>query len=279
MNFKRIQWIFLVAFLAFDIVVGCELLFQNRFTISNSSQNRQATVLKEMRTDSISYGTLSKHQPTAYYISGSRSGDGGQLEQEMAKLHNQTSRFVNTQLTSEFDSPVKVSAEHPNQRLDRLIKRSRNVPLGEAYQYNRQLSDKKTVVYTQMVKGQPVLSSDGQIRFHLNSNHEVTGYTQGYLENTATLQQRMTAISQQRAVVWLYRHNQIPNNSQVRWAIMGYTKLLTTNNRNQTVYVPTWVVQIKTKTAETVQRLNVNAFNSTVMKTSPDTVNMDSINK
>ena len=60
MNFKRIQWIFLVAFLAFDIVVGCELLLQNRFTIANGSQNKQETVLKEMRADSISYGALSK---------------------------------------------------------------------------------------------------------------------------------------------------------------------------------------------------------------------------
>ena len=93
MNFKRIQWIFLVAFILFDIIVGCQLLFQNRFTITNNTQSRQSTVLKEMRADSISYQGLSKHQPNAFYISGSRSGDGGTLEQEMAKLHNQTSRF------------------------------------------------------------------------------------------------------------------------------------------------------------------------------------------
>lgn len=277
MNFKRIQWIFLIAFLIFDVVVGCELLLQNRFTISNSGQNKQSTVLKEMRADSITYGALSKKQPNAYYISGSRSGDGGALEQGMVDLHNQTSRFANNQLTSEFDSPIKVSAAHPNKKLDKLIKRSRNVPLGKHYRYNAQLSDKKTVVYTQMIKGQPVLASDGQLRFHLNNNRAVTGYTQGYIEGAATLQQRMTTISQQHAVIWLYRHNQIPNNSQVRWAILGYTKLLTTNNRNRVVYVPTWAVQIRTKTSGTYQRLNVNAFNSTVMKASPDTVNMDSI--
>lgn len=277
MNFKRIQWIFLIAFLAFDIIVGCELLLQNRFTISNSVQSRQSTVLKEMRADSITYGTLSKKQPNAFYISGSRSGDGGTLEQGMVNLHNQTSRFANNQLTSEFNSPIKVNSAHPNWKLDKLIRRSRNVPLGDSYQYNAQLSDKKTVVYTQMVKGQPVLASDGQLRFHLNNNHAVTGYTQSYIEGATTLQQRLATISQQRAVIWLYRHNQIPNNSQVRWAILGYTKLLTTNSRNRVVYVPTWAVQIKTRTSDTYQRLNVNAFNSTVMKASPDNVNMDSI--
>lgn len=275
MNFKRIQWIFLVAFLAFDIVVGCELLLQNRFTIANGSQNKQETVLKEMRADSISYGTLSKSQQNAYYISGSRSGDAGRLEQEMAKLHNQTARFSDSQLTSEFDSPVKINPDHPEWRLDKLVKRSRNVPLGSDYQYNAHLSDKSTVVYTQMVKHRPVLSGDGQLRFHVNNNQQVIGYTQTYLENTATLQQRSTTISQQHAIIWLYRHNQLPNNSQIRWTMLGYTKLLTTNNHNRAVYVPTWTVQIKT--AGTYERLNVNAFNSTIMKSSPDTVNMDSI--
>ncbi|MGM9891840.1 two-component system regulatory protein YycI [Limosilactobacillus sp.] len=275
MNFKRIQWIFLIAFLAFDIIVGCELLLQNRFTIANGGQNRQETVLKEMRSDSISYGPLSKSQPNAYYISGSRSGDGGQLEQEMTKLHNQTARFANSQLNSEFDSPIRVNADHPEWQLNKLIKRSRNVPLGSHYHYNAQLSDKTTVVYTQMVKHRPVMVSDGQLRFHLNNNHQVTGFTQAYIENATTLQQRSATISQRRAVIWLYRHNQIPNNSQIRWAMLGYTKLLTTNNRNRSVYVPTWAVQIKT--AGTYERLNVNAFNSTVMKSSPDTVNMDGI--
>lgn len=279
MNFKRIQWIFLVAFILFDIIVGCQLLFQNRFTITNNTQSRQSTVLKEMRADSITYQGLSKHQPNAFYISGSRSGDGGTLEQEMAKLHNQTSRFADSQLVSEFDSPIKVNAERPQLRLDQVVRRSRNVPLGDHYQYNAQLSSRREAVYTQMVKNQPVLSSDGQLRFRINRNAQVTGYTQTYLENPTTLQQRTATISQRQAVVWLYRHNQIPNNSQIRWAILGYTKLLTTNNHNQAVYVPTWAVEIKTKTADTVQRLNVNAFNSTIMKLSPDTVNMDSINK
>ncbi|WP_283621502.1 two-component system regulatory protein YycI [Limosilactobacillus avium] len=278
MNFKRIQWIFLFAFLAFDIIVGCELLFQgSRFTISNSQQGHQTAVLKEMRADSITYTSLSKHQPSGYYISGTRSGDGGQLEQQMTKLRNQTARFSDSELNSEFDSPIKVSHIHPNYRLNQVIKSARQVPLGTNYRYNAQLSDKKTVVYTQMVKGQPILDNDGQVRFHLNNGNQVTGYTQGYVENPTTLQQRATAISQQHAVIWLYRHNQIPNDSQIRWAILGYTKLLTTNNHDRAVYVPTWVVQIKTKTSDTTQRLNVNAFNSTVMKTSPDTVNMDSI--
>lgn len=278
MNFKRIQWIFLIAFLAFDIIVGFELLFQNnRFTISNGAQNGQSNVLKEMRADSITYTTLSHHQPTGYYISGTRSGDGGQLEQQMSKLRNQTAHFSDSQLTSEFDSPIKINRNHPNYQLDRTIKKARQVPMGRVYQYNAHLSDKKTIVYTQMVKGQPMLMGDGQVRFHVNDGDQVTGYTQGYIENPTTLQQRSTAISQQHAVIWLYRHNQIPNNSQIRWAILGYTKLLSTNNHDRTVYVPTWAVQIKTKTSDTSQRLNVNAFNSTVMKSSPDTVNMDNI--
>ncbi|MDO4903140.1 MAG: two-component system regulatory protein YycI [Limosilactobacillus sp.] len=276
MNFKRIQWIFFVAFVIFDVIVASQLLFQNRFTISNGAQNKQA-VLKEMTADSISYGKLSNTKPNAFYISGARSGENGVLAQKAESLKGQTTRFNNNIMISSFEKPIKINAKHPNYRIDKLIKKSGNVPLGKYYKYNQQLSDKHQVVYTQMVKGHPILSADGQIKFHINANNELTGYNQGYLEKTRILQQRMTAISKQRAVVWLYRHNQIPNNSQIRWAILGYTRLLTTNDNDQAVYAPTWMVNVRTKTTGAVQRLNVNAFNSTVIKTNSTTINVDSI--
>lgn len=103
MNFKRIQWIFILAFLLFDIFVGSSLILETKFTVSNGQQNRQSTVLKEMRNDSISYGNLSNKQQTGYYIAGKKSSDGGVLEQEAGKLRNQNFRLSSGTLTSEFD--------------------------------------------------------------------------------------------------------------------------------------------------------------------------------
>lgn len=278
MNFKRIQWIFLVAFLIFDVIVASTLLVQNRFTVANSTQNRRTMIVKEMRSDAISSVPLSNRQATGYYLSGTRSGDNGKLVQQAAKLHNQNYRFSSGELISDFEEPVKINIKRPDKRLNQVIKNNHLVVLGRNYRYNSSLSDKNTIVYVQTLAGRPLYSSDGQLRFHVNTNHEVTGYTQTYLENMQILRPQATTISQQHAVTWLYKHNLIPNNSQIRWANLAYTKLLSTNTHNRSVYLPTWVVEIKTKSSGTTQRLYVNAFNSTVIKTTPNSVDTDTLN-
>jgi len=278
MNFKRIQWIFILAFLLFDIFVGSSLILETRFTVSNGQQNRQSTVLKEMRNDSISYGELSNKQQTGYYIAGKKSSDGGDLEQETGKLRNQNFRLSSGTLTSEFDKPIKITESNNIRRVDRLLKNKKMVSLGNHYRYNKELSDKNTLVYTQMLEGKPLFSNDGQIRFRLNSDHEITGYTQTYLQDVEILRQRSNTISQRRAITWLYKHNQIPNNSRIRWSVLSYSKLLNTTTDDKAVYVPTWTVEIKTKNSGAIQQLQVNAFNSTVMKETPDSVNTNSLN-
>ncbi len=129
-----------------------------------------------------------------------------------------------------------------------------------------------------MLEGKPLFSNDGQIRFRLNSDHEITGYTQTYLQDVEILRQRSNTISQRRAITWLYKHNQIPNNSRIRWSVLSYSKLLNTTTDDKAVYVPTWTVEIKTKNSGAIQQLQVNAFNSTVMKETPDSVNTNSLN-
>jgi regulatory protein YycI of two-component signal transduction system YycFG len=200
MNFKRIQWIFLVAFLIFDVVVASTLLVQNRFTVANSTQNRRTMIIKEMRGDAISSVPLSNRQATGYYLSGSRSGDNGKLVQQATKLHNQNYRFSSGELISDFEEPVKIDPRQPEKRLNQVIKNNRLVVLGQNYRYNPSLSDKNTIVYAQTLAGRPLYSSDGQLRFHVNTNHEVTGYTQTYLENMQILRPQAATISQQHAV-------------------------------------------------------------------------------
>lgn len=236
MNFKRIQWIFLFAFLIFDLVVAGSLFFQNRFTISSSAPNRQEVILKEMRSDAITSVDLSNHAQSGYYIAGTRSGESGELGQQAAKLRDQSYHFNSGELASDLETGVKIDLKHPEKRLNRLVGDNRSIALGSHYRYSPQLSDRHTVVYAQQLAGRALNSPDGQIRFRVNNNSEVLGYTQTYLENTRILRPEATTISQQHAVTWLYKHNLIPNNSQVRWAKLAYTKLLNTGSHNQAVY-------------------------------------------
>ena len=279
MNFKRFQWIFLFAFLLFDLIVAGSLFLQNRFTISSSAPNRQEVILKEMRADEITSVALSNHAQSGYYIAGARSGENGVLDQQSNKLRDQSYHFSSDELASDLETGVKVNPKHPDKRLNRLVNDDHAIALGSHYQYDPQLSDRHTVVYTQRLAGRTLKSPDGQIRFRVNNNHEVLGYTQTYLEGARILRPKTDTISQQHAVTWLYKHNLIPNNSQVRWAELAYTKLLNTSNHNQAVYVPTWIIEVRTKSDDTVQQLRVNAFNSTIMRSTPSSVNTSSLGK
>lgn len=279
MDFKRIQWIFFFAFLLFDVIIAGSLVVENRFIVTNNQSSRSSVVLKEMKDDSISYGKLNGGQQSGYYLSGYRSTENGELDDAIARLRNQETRFSGNTLTSEFNEPLNINIETPNVRLNELVHNSRQIALGNHYQYNPYLSTKRVVVYTQMVEGRPVMNSDGQIRFRVNANHEVTGYTQTFLEGVKILRPENPTISQKRAIVWLYKHNQIPNNSRIRWVQLGYSRLLSTNTNNRNVYIPTWVAEIKTKNSGAVERISINAFSSTIMKNTTTSVNTEALNQ
>lgn len=279
MNFKRIQWIFFLAFLLFDVIIAGSLLVENRFIVTNNQSNRSSLVLKEMKDDSINYGKLSSAHQKGYYLSGYRSAENGQLDAASSRLHGQETHFADNTLTSEFNEPFNVNIETPNVRLNELVRNDHQIALGRYYQYNPNLSTKRMIVYTQNVEGRPVMNGDGQIRFRVNSNHEVTGYTQTFLEGVRILRPETTTISQKRAVIWLYKHNQIPNNSRIRWVQLGYSRLLSTNTDNRNVYIPTWVAEIKTKNSGAVDRIPINAFNSTIMKNTTTSVNTEALNR
>lgn len=275
MNFKRIQWIFVIAFAIFDIVLASYFLIGTHFTAMVKQQSQQQLILKEMHNDEISFAELSTKQPMGYYISANRANS--QLTNAAAKLDDQTVRLSNGSLISELNTPIKVSVLNPERQLNDYIKNSRHVLYGSHYVYNKALSSSSTIVYTQMMEGRPVLGSEGQLRFKIGRNHKVYAYTQTYLNNIQVLRPRSVTISQQEAVTWLYKHNYIPNNSKIHCAKLGYTKTLLT--KDQTVYVPTWYVEIKTKNSDDVQRLRVNAFNSTLMRDTPQEIDTTQLNQ
>ena len=275
MNFKRIQWILVIAFAIFDIVLDSYFLIGTHFTAMVKQQSQQQLILKEMHNDEISFAELSTKQPMGYYISANRANS--QLTNAAAKLDDQTVRLSNGTLISELDVPFKVSVLNPERQLNDYIKNSRHVLYGSHYVYNKALSSSSTIVYTQMMEGRPVLGSEGQLRFKIGRNHKVYAYTQTYLNNIQVLRPRSVTISQQEAVTWLYKHNYIPNNSKIHCAKLGYTKTLLT--KDQAVYVPTWYVEIKTKNSDDVQRLRVNAFNSTLMRNTPEEIDTTQLNQ
>lgn len=267
MDFRRIEWLFLVAFIVIDIFLFAA--FQRDTSgETDTSSNRSSsdtTILKEMRADNISFKAPSKKSGEGYYISTSNDSS---IKSSLTSLSNQTVRYQSDgTITSTFKTPITgVDTQHPDKTLDTVVSNSTLVLNGTDYTYNAKLSSRNTVVYTQEVADGPIYSRYGEIRFSLTNAGTVTGYTQGYLANVSTLREKTETISERKALIWLYQYNQIPNNTKVVWTKLAYTRYF--NLKNSSVYIPTWVVAVKSNSgnnAGVLQLKHVNAFTGAIL--------------
>lgn len=268
MDFRRIEWLFLVAFIAIDIFLFAA--FQRDTTSqSNAATSRSAdndtTIVKEMRADNITFKTPAKKGSEGYYISTTNSAT--QIKASLTSLTDQTVRYSDGMVTATFKSPItNVETKHPDKVLDTVVSNSALILNGEDYQYNAQLSSRNTVVYTQHVADGQIYSRYGQLRFSLTNEGTVTGYTQGYLDDVNTLREKTETISERKALIGLYQYNQIQNNTKIVWTKLAYTRYFTL--KNSSVYIPTWVIAVKPTSgnnAGVLQLKRVNAFTGTIL--------------
>ena len=68
MNFKRIQWIFIIAFVLLDIGLCVSLLMGTQFHNTGKQQSQTQITLKEMKNDLISVGPLSDKRRNASFV-------------------------------------------------------------------------------------------------------------------------------------------------------------------------------------------------------------------
>jgi len=91
------------------------------------------------------------------------------------------------------------------------------------------------------------------------------------LNNIKTLREKAKLVSERKAVLYLYQHDKISNNSKIKWTKLGYTRLLALDDDNA-VYIPTWMVAIQSKNSDSIEIKRVNAFTGTLSKTDADTL-------
>ncbi|GBG94292.1 hypothetical protein LFYK43_07510 [Ligilactobacillus salitolerans] len=263
MNFKRIEWIFLIAFIALDIfLIGAYYNQSGVQTENNSSNTQTATsVLRSLKDDQISYPKKLSNKPNAgFYIS---SADDDYLLSQSGQLADNQTDYSKTdhKLTVTFDHKIKLnSLKNPQKTINKIIKDKSRILEGDEYRYDPRLSTDNEVVYTQMVYGKRVTSDQGCIRFVV-ANGYVTGYSQTYLQDIQILREKKATISQKRALIWLYQYNKLPANSKVKWIELGYSKLLSVNG--STVYIPAWSFLINSGNSTLYRK--INAFNGAVM--------------
>ncbi|MCO6541918.1 MAG: two-component system regulatory protein YycI [Lactobacillus sp.] len=262
MDFKRIEMIFLVVFIALDVFLFTSYIkSRNAVVITNNSGH--ISLAKEMDKDNIAINKkLNNHPSQGYYLA---SKDNQILRDNQNKLRNQSVSYNEEkhQLNSILDSPILLAAQAPQQTLNRFLAKQQNILFGNQYSYEPNLSTKNNIVYIEKRKIGQFYEFDGRINFQIEDNRLV-GYQQRYIDDINVLREKQATISERHAVDSLYTNNEIPSNSQIRWIELAYGRLLKV--KENTIYIPMWYVGFTTKGSKTMQISKVNAFSGAIIK-------------
>jgi len=261
MNFRRIEWIFLIAFVVLDIFLGF-MFVQTSSKSTTTSGDTATTVIREMRADNISFSDPKTSESTGYYIAGSNDND---LKQRIGQLTEQTARIESSgKLTSTLRTVQTITANRAKAELTTFMKQSTNVIHGDEYVYDTDLSSKSEYVFVQKVADGDILTNAGQVHLTVNKSNQLISYTQTYVDNVKTLREKAVTISERKALVALYQYNQVSNSSRIMWAKLGYSRLL--KLKDSSVYVPTWIFAVRSKNSSNVTIHRINAFTGAAMK-------------
>lgn len=274
MDFKRIEWIFFLAFLGVNMFL---------FSIYHAAQNEQQDVgqsnqtipiEQRLSTEGIKFtGKLSDEHLNGYYLSGEQTELGEELKeaQQEKKLINGTT-VKGQQLTHVSSGGFYISDDNQTeQTVNEYLQHKDQVLFGDEYQYMKNLSliekDFPNIVASQSYEGIPFNDSSGRIDLYLEKSNDllqIVRYTQTHISNITPLREKMTLYSEKEAVNTLYLNNKIPSQSTILWIQLAYTMILKVGEKN--VYIPAWFVAIQTDSDEkNIQIESVNAFSNRII--------------
>lgn len=275
MNFKRIEWVFVIAFLGLNI-----FLFQyfregmaEVSTVSDSNQTE--SVEKLLKSDDIKFsGRFSDKKREGYYLSGEQNDLEQVLNEQTDTSGNQQILYRNANvtdniLTYQMEERQLINGDKLGEGISAFLSKKEFVLLGDEYEYLSHLSttsgDSPVVIAGQSFEGIPFNDDTAKIQIELSKTddmYRIDQYSQTHISNIEKLREKMELYSEREAIASLYTNRRIPSNSEILWTQLAYSRIMQVREKN--VYVPVWFVAIKT--GENSQQIeSVNALNNTVI--------------
>lgn len=265
MDFRRIEMIFLIVFLALDVFLlasytqkGSNATYNTTPTVTN-----EQAIIQDMKDDHITVPKLSNDKGEGYYLA-SKIEDVLASNTKQLSSQSTSYNYDTHKLTSQFNVPIGYGKNNFVTVLKSFVENEHNVLHGREYVYQSGMSDEKsTVVFAQKTKQGVIIDPQGTLTFKI-SNGNVTGYTQTYLPNITVLREKQTTISARDAIELLYTSSEISQNSKIVWYKLGYSELI--DVRGSIIYVPVWNVMIQHKGTKNETLKKVNALTKTIIK-------------
>ncbi|MDO4624938.1 MAG: two-component system regulatory protein YycI [Enterococcus hirae] len=279
MDFKKIEWIFFVAFLGLNV-----FLFRSyQETISQENNvirsGQTESIQQRLSSDDISYTSkISSESRQGYYLSAEETD----LSKELDSQRHGTSKKgllssgivfndnVLTKTISETESENSIfDPDKMGSSVNSFLNKKNNVLFGSDYVYMKNFSDLDSatpeVQASQKYDGLPFYDDTAKIVFSLNKqdkSYDVTKYTQTHLSDIEQLREKTELHTEEDAIKTLYVNNKISRGSKILWRQLAYSCILKVREKN--VYVPVWYVAIETPD-KSIQVESVNAFSNTIV--------------
>lgn len=264
MDFRRIEWIFLVVFVGLNIFLGISYFQVQQVDLATIKSGDAATIT-DITRDQIKLPHLSKKTPQGDYLASQANTALSAARSLLVKQQVTISEGDYQELQASLDEPITLKKNQEQQQLATFVKN--NVYHGKEYEYAPALSNDERIVFAQHPKAGLIYDRRAAVTLHVNDNRLVS-YTQTYLSKLSVLRDRLNLMSEQDAAIALYRDNDIPNNSAIVSTKLAYSYLL--DAKGSTVYVPAWYIGVKNRATGNVTVKRVNAITRTVMKNRSD---------
>ena len=265
MDFKRIEWIFLIVFIGINIFLGIELWQTPTLLSAGSTPTPTQTDIKsETSADQITIPKVNDKQEDGYYLAAKT--DNSWIKKATQQVKGQVENNSSENLIYvHLDKPITLSKNKKEalRQVMRFKDDSQNVYQGKNYAYLSELSERDDYIFNQKTKYGEFFAATARLHIIVKDN-QIVSYSQSYVDDLNPVRERQNTISSKAAVDSLYTYNELPNNSKVILLKQVYTKLLTV--KGNTIYIPTWLAAIENNTSKTVTLKRVNAFTGTIIQ-------------
>lgn len=265
MDFKRIEWIFLIVFIGINIFLGIELWQTPTLLSAGSTPTQTQTDIKsETSADQITIPKVNDKQENGYYLAAKT--DNSWIKKATQQVKGQVENNSSENLIYvHLDKPITLSKNKKEalRQVMRFKDDSQNVYQGKDYAYLSELSERDDYIFNQKTKYGEFFAATARLHIIVKDN-QIVSYSQSYVDDLNPVRERQNTISSKAAVDSLYTYSELPNNSKVILLKQVYTKLLTV--KGNTIYIPTWLAAIENNTSKTVTLKRVNAFTGTIIQ-------------
>ena len=271
MNFKKVEIIFILAFLILDVFLIN--IFINKYvgTPSQAIENQSIDIVTEFKANNIQYDEISDEILRIPFV---RALNTTLNEETVSELTEDTQSVeVNAnQILAQINTPIQlegVTAETPSGELSDSALSSLNqfinseVYQGSQYRFISYDKSASKVTYMQeTASGAVVADGNGEIIFQVNDDYAVYAYDQTITGETASQGEERTVISEQQALENAFLNNSIPDESIILRSFLAYRETLALDEI--TLYHPVWTLLILTNEG-TTQRVFVDGINGAIM--------------